>query len=72
MTTETRTYTSQLVAWCPDCCIWCPEDHIGGGCLMDCPRTLVKRRMWVCNVMDCHQAYKKLEDAENHDCFSEY
>ena len=68
----TRTFTAQLVAWCPDCLLWAPEYHIGEGCLMDCPRKLVKRRMWICSVIECHQAYKQLEDAEGHDCFSAY
>ena len=74
MTTETkRTFTSQLVAWCPDDQWWLPEEDIGRHCPgEDCRYKLVKRRMWVCDVEDCHQAYKKLEEAQNHDCFSAY
>ncbi len=68
-----RTFTSQLVAWCRDCLWWLPEEEIGGSCPgEDCPRTLVKRRMWICSVPDCHQAYRIKGVANNHECRSEY
>ncbi len=44
----------QLVAWCPECKIWCPADEIGRTCPMDGHdtysgfRKLIKRRGYVC------------------------
>ncbi len=69
-----RTFDSRLVAWCRDCLYHVYADEIGHPCLSspDCPRTLVKRRMWVCSVVECEQAYRKLEEAKNHDCYSAY
>lgn len=76
MITETRTFTWQLVAWCRECQIWFIEDEIGAKCWMECtidgPRTLVKRRFWICSVCGCEMAFKDLEEAKNHDCFSAY
>lgn len=68
-----RTFTSQLVAWCPDDLWYLPEADIGTLCPPeDCGRKLLKRRMWICDIPNCRQSYKKMEDAENHACFSAY
>ncbi len=41
----------KLVAWCRDDEWWLPADEIGTPCpAADCPRTLVKRLMWVCSI----------------------
>lgn len=74
MTDLARIFTSQLVAWCQGCLYWLPKEEIGGSCFAapDCQRKLVKRRMLICSVPDCHHAYKKMKDAENHECFSVY
>lgn len=70
----TRTFDSRIVAWCRDCMYHLPANEIGGKCFgaPDCPRTLIKRRMWVCSVSECEQAYAKLEAAKDHVCFSAY
>ena len=68
-----RKLESRLVAWCPDCLHWV-GDYEGPGdpCPADCGLILVKRRMWVCSVSDCRQAYVALGDAVQHDCYSAY
>lgn len=47
-----RTFRSALVAWCQGCKYWLPEDEIGNHCFAapDCTRTLVKRRMLICEA----------------------
>ncbi len=68
-----RSYESRLVAWCPDCIWHLPETHIGQMCpAEDCPRKLIKRRFWICDVTECQQAYRTKTGAKEHVCFSEY
>jgi len=68
-----RSYDSRLVAWCPECKWHLDSLEIGRMCpASECPRKLVKRRMWICDVTECQQGYKKLEDTKNHVCFSAY
>jgi hypothetical protein len=70
---QARTFTSQIVAWCPDHQWYLPAEEIGGSCASrDCPRKLARRRMWICSVPECAMAFKKKESAKNHDCFSFY
>ena len=68
-----RSYERRLVAWCPDDHWHLPEGEIRHMCPgAGCPRKLVKRRMWICNVVECQQGYRNKKDAENHGWFSAY
>jgi len=68
-----RTFTSQLVAWCRDHEMYAEAEDIGKKCwFLTCPRKLLKRRMWICSVVNCQQAYRDKEEEENHACFSAY
>ncbi len=58
------------VAWCRDCRLWLPAAQIGGGCWMECDRTLIKRVGWVCSV--CEQIEFTKADFNDHGCWSFY
>ena len=64
--------TSQIVAWCRDCGYHVQASEIGGNCVgyPDCPRTLIKRRFWICAECGCH--YAKQADALGHTCHECY
>jgi len=69
----TRTFTSQLVRWCPEAGTWQPRDE--PVCLWDHDtgtHRLRLRRMIVCSVADCAQAYFSKEDFDAHACYSAY
>ena len=67
----TQLKQSQLVAWCPDCLWWLPEEEIGRRCPSpNCERILVKRRRFVCAKCGC--SYVKREDYlqhQHHECY---
>lgn len=57
-----------LVAWCRNCEMWLPEEDIGDYCphAPDCPRKLIKRRMFVCSK--CERAFGMKRDYRKHLC----
>ena len=65
-----RRIESKIVAWCRDCLYHITEEEIGGRCLMDCERTLIKRRLWICSECECSYRLKsKAEDHICHECY---
>jgi hypothetical protein len=68
---EPRSITHMLVGWCPECNLhYGAYEGTGMHCLMECERTLVKRRRWVCSVCECSCLSKA--GAEEHECYECY